>query len=815
MRRKRSFYKKSISTVLIFSMICGLMTGCGKNKNTDNDSILSEASKASKDYVFKSETIDVGIGDHADIRNVYLVGDRVYVSAYTYSDDSYTVCSFNTDGSDAQKFALPQSDNESYGDLAFDDNGDIYILYSKYFWDEEEEYIEENEEQAESNEDESAEEASEEDGEEETTETEAETETAAEEKILVDDSSITGPAYDSEDQAYLVKFDKNGNKQDMISLKEYMADGYFSSGGMVNINGTIVISSNFGLIAYTKDAGLKPILEMESDDNELQGKSLELVPGSDGKLYVSYYSDNEGKQIREFDIDTKKFGEPVSVGVKSYVDSSFLPGNGYTFYLSTDESIFGFDVAKNEKVKLLNYIDSDIQVSYSISNMVALSDKEFIAVLPDEDYNYHLERLTKVPASEVKDKKIITLGGYYVDYSVRTAAVNFNKNSDEYKIKIVDYSSYDSEDDYGAGSTRFNLDIASGNVPDIMLFGVENPVDSYINKGLFLDLTDYFAKDPDISEEDLLPNVVEACKTNGKLYKIIPSFFVTSVITKTKYLEGKETLSFKDCEKLIKDSGADKQWAFGMQTRNGFLETGLALSGNKYIDWENKKCNFNSDSFIEFLEYAANLKEDFKDEDYDYYKESFYRNGKALFHVAYVQEFRYYKRYKQAIFGDDISFIGFPNDMGVNCSVLFPEMTIAISARSANKDGAWSFVKTLFSEEAQNKIEYNFPVRKSSFERLAQEATKKPYWMDGDKKEEYDDTYYLDDQEIIVDPLTQEELKKLEDFIGSVTLIYSENSNINAIIEEEASAFFSGQKSAQEVADIIQSRLTIYVNENS
>ena len=402
-----------------------------------------------------------------------------------------------------------------------------------------------------------------------------------------------------------------------------------------------------------------------------------------------------------------------------------------------------------------------------------------------------------------------------MNYDVRTAAVNFNKNSDEYKIKVVDYSSYDTEDDYSAGATKFNLDIASGNVPDIMIFGVENPVGSYINKGLFLDLTDYFAKDPDISEEDLLPNIVEACKTNGKFYQIIPSFFVTSVLTKTKYLEGKETLNFKECEKLIKDSGADKQWAFGMQTRQGFLETGLALSGDKYIDWENKKCNFNSDSFIEFLEYAATLKEDFKEEDYDYYKESFYRNGQSLFHVAYIQDFRYYKRYKQAVFGDDISFIGFPNDMGVNCSVIYPDKTIAISARSASKDGAWSFVKTLLSEEAQNKIEYNFPVRKSSFEKLAQEATHKPYWMDGDKKEEYDDTYYLDDQEIIVDPLTQEELKELEDFIDSVTLIYSDNSNVNKIIEEEASAFFSGQKSAKEVADIIQSRLTIYVNENS
>ncbi len=43
---------------------------------------------------------------------------------------------------------------------------------------------------------------------------------------------------------------------------------------------------------------------------------------------------------------------------------------------------------------------------------------------------------------------------------------------------------------------------------------------------------------------------------------------------------------------------------------------------------------------------------------------------------------------------------------------------------------------------------------------------------------------------------------------GYATQVYN-------IIEEELSAYFSGQKSAQEVADIIQSRLSIYVNENS
>ena len=40
------------------------------------------------------------------------------------------------------------------------------------------------------------------------------------------------------------------------------------------------------------------------------------------------------------------------------------------------------------------------------------------------------------------------------------------------------------------------------------------------------------------------------------------------------------------------------------------------------------------------------------------------------------------------------------------------------------------------------------------------------------------------------------------------------NEDILVIITEEAAPFFAGQKSAGEVADIIQSRVQMYVNEN-
>lgn len=43
--------------------------------------------------------------------------------------------------------------------------------------------------------------------------------------------------------------------------------------------------------------------------------------------------------------------------------------------------------------------------------------------------------------------------------------------------------------------------------------------------------------------------------------------------------------------------------------------------------------------------------------------------------------------------------------------------------------------------------------------------------------------------------------------------VFEDNQLIN-IIQEEAAAFFKGQKTARETAEIMQSRVRMYVNEN-
>ena len=76
-------------------------------------------------------------------------------------------------------------------------------------------------------------------------------------------------------------------------------------------------------------------------------------------------------------------------------------------------------------------------------------------------------------------------------------------------------------------------------------------------------------------------------------------------------------------------------------------------------------------------------------------------------------------------------------------------------------------------------------------------------------------TWYIGGQEVEISPMTQEEVQTMTDFIKSLSVPYSYNQDIQNIITEETAPFLQGQKQAADVANIIQSKVRIYVNENS
>lgn len=829
MNKRKFFNKRLLCVGLSTVLLAGSLAGCGKKK-TEDDNAISQAAKGSKDYVFRSESVDIGIADEENIRDLYLVGDKVYVTAF--GEKALDIYKLNYDGSDIKKASIPQDDNVGYDEITFDKDGNFYAIMNTFSWSDAEEGFygedigedgptatfgaEEAPAEEASAEEASAEEAS---AEEASAEEATSSEESADDEMdkMLSSSSEDYDTFDEEEAYYLVKYDPEGNlvfQEKMDTVIDSDGDYFYCRGIVALDDGRVLVFSNKGIESFTEAGGFKLLVDTVSQGSEYRDYYFDPHYGSDKKVYVSYYKDGKEK-ISIFDPDSAKIGAEFPLDMNGFVDYQYLSGNGYTMYISDDDAVYGFDGSTAKLTKLLDYVDSDLTQSYAISSLVALSETEFIARISDEEYNYHLTRLIKVPASEVKDREVLTLAGYYIGYEIRSAVTKFNKESELYKIKTVDYSKFDTEEDYNAGIKQLNLDVASGNIPDILVADSNVSMGSFENKGLFLDLTSYLANDPEISEDDFLPNIMEAAKTNGKLYKIIPSFYVQTVVTKSKYLEGKNTLTFEDCRKIIDASGNGYKYSFGMQRKKDFLETGIALAGNKYIDWENKKCSFDSDSFIQFLELTKEFADEITEDDWDVYSDTYFREGKSFFDIAFISNFRNYNRYRQGLFGEDITFMGFPNNMDLNCSVIYPESSFSISAKSKNKDGAWEFVRYYLTDEYQDTIEFSFPTKKTAFDKFAESSTSKMFYMEDGKKVEYDDTTYVGDQEIVLDPLTAEQVQEMKDFIGGLSLIYTSNDSINVIIEEEASAFFSGQKTAQEVANIIQSRVSIYVNENS
>ena len=60
---------------------------------------------------------------------------------------------------------------------------------------------------------------------------------------------------------------------------------------------------------------------------------------------------------------------------------------------------------------------------------------------------------------------------------------------------------------------------------------------------------------------------------------------------------------------------------------------------------------------------------------------------------------------------------------------------------------------------------------------------------------------------------SEEDIGQVMNILHNLKTKISVDSKISGIIDEEAGAFFAGQKNAEETADIIQSRVKVYISE--
>lgn len=645
--------------------------------------------------------------------------------------------------------------------------------------------------------------------------------------IIMESSSY---AYDADfnyvSGEYILKlyaFDLQGNQRFQTAVNDNNESYMYVNTIVSDDKGNIaLIAGGSSSLVCIYDVQGNPTARIDLSSQQI-GYVNRAFTDKDGKLNLLAYDNNYTKLgLYRYNMQTGDYEDEGDI-LDTISNYGITPGRNYDFILSNSMGIYGYNMGDEDVTQILSYLNSDLDYN-TMGSIYEMDGNQLFCTYYDEDtWNVRFALLNYVDPETIPDKQVISIACYYLDWNMRRRIVEFNRSSDTYRILVKDYSSYNTMDDYTAGYTRLNNDILTGQMPDILILDrYYMPVDSYIAKGLLADIGKMIDADEELNREDYMENVFEAYSVKGVLYSIVPSFSVRTVAAKTALVGDTPGWTMADLLAL-QQQYPDAKIFEETTTRSSVLYQFLTFSGSKFVDSATGKCSFDSQEFIDLLEFLKQFPEEYDWDNYEYnYEESRmqYRNNSTLLYNLYIYDFQNWSGYtyaRQVTFGEPITFIGFPTEEG-NGAVVSADAQYAISARSTVKEGAWEFLRYYLTEEYQlsdDYLYYSIPILKEAVLAKLERAKERPYWTDEDgNKNYYDDTYYIGDEMFVYEPLTDAEAEWLFDYISSINKPDYYDDNLEEIINEEAAAFFAGQKSAAEVADIIQSRAQVYINES-
>ena len=478
-------------------------------------------------------------------------------------------------------------------------------------------------------------------------------------------------------------------------------------------------------------------------------------------------------------------------------------------YICTEYGLMSYSLESGERVELCEWTSAGILRS-SIYDLIIYNGEPLIC-----GYNLINQQsvLLSLDEREGGDETRTKIVVYYLEDGTNVVpnnAIWFNSISEDFYIECVEYRSVNPSAEWDDLMTAFDLDIISGDIGDVLILPSYIDYSKYAKQGAFLDL--YESVDFDF--DSLYTCATEPFETTdgeqSRLYVIPTGFTLQTLFCKTDNLpDGEWNL---DTFVELTNSG---EVLLGGLTRDKFLS--LLYNGvDSYFDLDTGSCNFDSDSFVRLLEFAASLPEmvEFNDDDV-----LPYRNDEILMYEADFMSFPDLLDLKARFgFDESITAVGYPS-AGGGSAVLDASYYAAISSRTENVEGAWEFIEFMLSSDCiLNSSRRGMRSIPSSRDVVRQ-------WADFERGLYY---YYAPDSlacrvreepsadlpemegriEIIVN---DEIIAEYESVLDNVRYIDAVPDAVVAILSEEIEAYFAGVRDAEETAELIQGRASRYV----
>lgn len=384
----------------------------------------------------------------------------------------------------------------------------------------------------------------------------------------------------------------------------------------------------------------------------------------------------------------------------------------------------------------------------------------------------------------------------------------YNQTHDDYQIGIQRYErSEQMEED---GLLLLQREIVSGKGPDIIDFG-SGYTTSDIVGAYTEDLYSYMGTE---NQEDYFENVLTAFSYGECLYAVPLGFTLESFVGTKKNLGDRSSWTI---EEMMECYGGQKK---GKTLYPGAFKIdvfGTLLTGSMeyYIDWNTGICNFAGEEFRNVMEFCNGFPDHLEiPEDFSV-KQAFMNDVAMLMPISFSTVYDICRA--ELIFDEqEIEYIGFPVEGTCGTIIQTCGPVLAISRNSIRKDAAWDFISWCLSKSCQSELPLGFPVCRSALEEKIAEAIDIEYEMDQSETQKpmvKQRILFEGEDPIPIYCITQEQAEQLLALIESAVIGSSTDRKIYHIFFEEAEYYFNGTKSLDETVDVIQARVSMYVNE--
>lgn len=598
-----------------------------------------------------------------------------------------------------------------------------------------------------------------------------------------------------------------------------------------------VFTAPFGGIIYEimEDGSSEKFLTIEETPKQMEFVgNLMVIDGkySDGLLLYDIETKTyvEDEVLNDFIIENYKYRD---YSTQDCYDIKFFPGEDNVLYIAGEKGLHRHVIGGSV---IEQVIDGNLSClsnpAYLPMGMVALPDNEFIGLFSGNKL-VHFTYDPDIPTVPNDKLKIYSLEE---NDMLRQAITIFQlENPETYVIYEVGMGKDNSitRDD---ALKKLNTQIMAGEGPDLLLLD-NMPIDSYIEKGMLLDLSDCLNS---MAEENRpFENIVNSFKVDNKVYTVPCEMQLPIIVGREKYVsKAKDLESVADMVEEIRKDNPEKD-ILGFCSEKGIMRLFDMLSEPS---WKTEEGKINKDAIEKFLQQIKRIYDAQMDGISDEYVETYERQQDDFleYYGLRYDESEYVKSVSWIeILGEyqqmDCGAVHWRSDLTTSFSlskvkgfedvilmplnegdqkIFIPKSLIGINAASAQIDKAEKMLKILFGKDNQTSLFNGLPVSNIGIEEGTLTLSNSYSLSEDGVYQSFSssnaDGVYLSLNDYWFD---EEQKQFIRDWVKEVDTPYVPDAVLEDAVYSEGIRYIRGEQSLSEAVDAIEQKVSIYMSE--